>query len=79
MTDELHMELRKELTKVMEKYGIINAAFCGTTADDQHVSGMIAEKATVARQQVILTVLNIGRLWQYARESMRDVLNSFEK
>lgn len=79
MTEELQTEIREEIATIAEKYGIRDAAFCGVAADDDFCGFFIGKGTSLRAGQVFNTVLNIGRLWQFAREMSRKVLASFEK
>ena len=80
MTKDTRKALRADLFALTEKYDMEHAAFCATYKEDgEFYGGMISNGDRVLKRHIFPTIFNIGRLWQYARESARDVLNSFEK
>ena len=79
MTKEAIREIQKELAVVLEKYGIRDSAFCGVGEEGHFIGGMVGSGGEISRESTIKTALNIGRLWQHTRETVRNVLDSFEK
>lgn len=68
-------QLEGELEDIIAKHGIKNAAFAGK--HDEDYIGMFIGPQT--NSDAMETVCNIGRLWQHAREQMRNMLNRFDK
>jgi len=75
MTDAKLKEFSKKLDTLAKKYGITAAAFTGV--EDDHYIGLFVGKMTLIKANE--TTLNVGRLWQHMRTTMRDNLAKFEK
>ena len=73
MNDEKLAEFEKKLNSLAIEYGITDGAFTGNTETDY--IGIIGINRVVSFQ----AVMNIGRLWQSAREQTRSILNTFER
>ena len=69
-------QLQADLQKVVGKYKLINWGFCAEEKDHVFV-GMIG-KAKMS-SDYMLAFVNIGRLWQYSRQSCRSFLDSYEQ
>jgi hypothetical protein len=76
MTQDKMDILQRELDKLAKKYGLISASFCATEKETGEFIGTFQQVNTLDIWQ---SVLNIGRLWQHARETTRGMLNKFEK
>ncbi len=77
MTEEQRKELRKELVDICLKYGITGASFTGQTADSY--TGIIHIDRDEANKNWFDAVENVGRLWQSCRETVRRILDGYEK
>lgn len=67
----------KELSILCDKYNIVNAAFTG---EDKYSQKYIGVKSLSGEYSIFIkSLLNIGRLWQTAREGMNLILDGFEK
>jgi hypothetical protein len=69
-------KLRTDLQNVADQYGVKDWAFCGVDKQAKFV-GLMQNKQTQGAH--MLTIINVGRMWQWARESCRCLLNSYEK
>ena len=76
MKFEKQKELRADLQLVFSKYGLRNWAFCGEDKPGYFIGGMAGKQPQGGH---MLTIVNIGRLWQYARQTCRELLDSYEK
>jgi len=68
-------ELRTEIQKVASRHGVKNWSFCGD--DSTAFVGFVQPKNT--QGGTMLAIINAGRLWQYARQTCRGLLDSFER
>lgn len=75
MKENEMQKLHGELIDLTKKYDITSAAFTGVSED--HYIGLIV--GNQPRSEMFITALNIGRLWQHMRTTVRSILNSFEK
>ena len=78
MDQKQYHEFIAELMPVLAKHGVTNAAICGTCGD-LFVGGAVTTDDKFNFTLAMETTLNCGRLWQYAREMTRQILNQFEK
>ena len=69
--------LSDELSDVAEKHGLRNCSFCGINKDDEFVGMFLTRNVTTMTAWE--SILNVGRLWQHARETSRTLLNTFER
>lgn len=69
-------ELNEELKGVFSRYGVKNAAWTGST-EDSYIGSMGLNSERTEGQMA--SVINVGRLWQSAREQIRKHLDEFEK
>jgi hypothetical protein len=69
-------ELEEELRLIAESYNVDHMAVCATDQTDGSYVGFIVGKHNMLTMHE--TVLNIGRLWQYGRELVRQSLDNFE-
>jgi len=76
MKIEKQKELQDDLQAVAHKYGLCNWGFCGEDKTRAFV-GLMEKKQT--QGGYMLTIINIGRLWQYARQTCRGLLDSYER
>jgi len=76
MTQDQVDILQRELDKLAKKHGLTCASFCATVKDTGEFVGTFQQVSAFDLWQ---SVLNIGRLWQHAREMTRETLNRFEK
>jgi hypothetical protein len=77
MKSEKISQVQVEIEAVANKNGISNWAFCGEEKNRTFVGFMGMCRTTQGK--AMLTVLNVGRLWQYARQSCRALLDSYER
>jgi hypothetical protein len=70
---------QKEIETLFAKYEITNGAFCGTVSNSQYVAVIIRSGEKLTIENTFEATLNIGRLWQHARNAVRQDLNMFEK
>jgi hypothetical protein len=75
MKEEDVDNLKKDLEKVTNKYGLINCSFCGNNEEQQFI-GFIIGTPTIGNMW--MSSLNVGRLWQHIRETVRKTLQRFE-
>lgn len=76
MKIEKQKELQDELQAVARKYDLRNWGFCGEDKTRMFV-GLMEKKLT--QGGYMLVIINIGRLWQYARQTCRGLLDSYER
>jgi len=76
MKIEKQQELQADLQTIAHKYDLHHWGFCGEGKDCMFI-GMLEQKQT--QGGYMLSVLNIGRLWQYARQTCRGLLDSYER
>jgi len=69
--------LHDDLLAVVEKWRLKNAAFCCQDDEGNFIGLKGIGKMSVSG--IFDTSLNIGRLWQSMRESVRDILDDFER
>ena len=70
--------VRADLEKLMKVHGIRNASFCGTGAEGGYW-GLMSVQEHQDAPGLFESVLNIGQLWQHTRETVRSILDDFEK
>ncbi len=78
--DEMNGEqldsLNNDLKEIASKYGIKHCSFCGNDGEGDYIVML-----SIMNESILdgwPTILNIGRLWQPAREQTRNVLNRIE-
>lgn len=81
--ERLKKALRKDLVELSKKYKIKNVCFTGEIEEPNYqylgyLSAEVAEEETSGKN-VACSILNVGRLWQYSRQTMVDILNKLEK
>lgn len=76
MDPDQYDALHRELIALCEKYDVTAAAFCGASGD-QYVGMLLKKKFSPS--EFFLTVTNVGRLWQWAREETKGHLDRFER
>lgn len=76
MTEEQIKKLQKDLNALITKHNIKHAAICGEH-EGMFAGFLIGENLTNA--EVWEATLNIGRLWQFARENTKKALDIFDK
>lgn len=69
---------KTELNVISERYGIENAAFCGDNGSE-FIGFFVVVGGRISMDDAWRSSLNVGRLWQYAREAVRNILNNYEK
>lgn len=78
MTEEKFAEFQKELKELLKKHDVTNAAFTGT-CNKKYIGLMcLTEKDAQNLSEIILTVSNVGRLWQHAKTAVKLMLDDFE-
>ena len=77
MDQEEKDKIKKALKIVCEDLDIKDASFCGVTDSGTYM--VISIRGTETLEGVMTTIATVGRLWQYARTSMRDILDGFER
>lgn len=75
MDESQQKDFVKELEILADNYGIKHAAFCGETKEGNFIGLAVGEKTP---GDAFLTAQNIGRLWQFIREQVRNSLNKFD-
>jgi hypothetical protein len=78
MDQKQYHDFLDDLMPVLEKHGVTHAAICGTCGD-QFVGGAVTTDEKFNFTVAMETALNCGRLWQYSREMVRQILNQFER
>ncbi len=78
MTEQEFEEFIKELNALMRKYEIKNAAFTGSGSQKYIGLLCLPKDAVSGITEIMLSVSNIGRLWQHARTVVRTMLDDFE-
>jgi hypothetical protein len=76
MKDETFKEFEAELDVLLNKYGIKHAAFAGTSPEGDFL-GLACGKPKYAEGFEI--ALNVGRLWQHMRSTVRDTLATYDR
>ena len=76
MEDETFKEFEKELNELLVKYEIKDAAFCGSSNTGEFL-GLACGKPKFSEGFEI--TLNVGRLWQHMRNSVRDSLQTYDR
>ena len=76
MKVEKQSQLQADLQNVFSQYGLHNWAICGEEKT-RHFVGLMEGKQT--QGSYMLTINNVGRLWQYARQTCRELLDSYER
>jgi len=76
MKIEKQKELQDKLQAVAQKYDLRNWGFCAEDKTRTFI-GLMEKKQT--QGGYMLTIINIGRLWQYARQTCRGLLDSYER
>jgi hypothetical protein len=79
MTPDKQDALNRAIAKVAKQYGIINYSFCGEEKETGNFIGFLGDGPTIKIKNIWSTVINIGRLWQHARNTTRNMLNEFDK
>lgn len=69
--------VQAEIHAVVTRHGISRWAFCGQDKNRMFVG--FFEPAKLTQGEAMLNVINVGRLWQYARQTCRGLLDSFER
>lgn len=69
--------VQAEIQAVAARHGISRWAFCGQDKASTFVG--FFEPASLTQAEAMLNVINVGRLWQYARQTCRELLDSFER
>lgn len=78
MEQERADEINRELATLTEKFGLTNAAFCGIDAEGGYF-GTFVDSQHMSAGELVTAAANVGRLWQFAREQVRNFLNRFER
>ena len=68
-------KLLNDIEKVAVQFGVKNWAFAGENNKGIFV-GLMQKKRT--QGAYMLSIINVGRLWQHARSTCRTLLNSYE-
>jgi len=76
MENETLKEFEAKLSALINEYKITDAAFCGTL-EGRFMGGFMGKERLTASELSQSTV-NVGRLWQFAREQMRRFWDQFE-
>jgi hypothetical protein len=70
-------ELARKMDALIEEYGLVDAAFCGTTKEGMFFGRAMGVK--VYQKDVFNVAMNVGRLWQHFRTLTKQALDMFEK
>ena len=76
MNQEEQDKLQYELTEVVKKWNLRGCSFCGSCEEATFIGFRLGGNN---KSEFWEAVMNIGRLWQFAREQSRSVLNQFER
>lgn len=79
-------KFKKEVCEVLARHGVYNFSFCGETEDKElfpfiGIVGLDVFESKVTENRgmrLFVSIENVGRLWQFARETSRRMLNMFE-
>lgn len=78
MTEEEKKDLEKELDALCEKYGLSAGAFCATALkEDKFIGYLCFRKKEV--KEIMMTLLNVGRLWQHSKSVNKRIFEDFER
>jgi hypothetical protein len=77
MKPEKMKSIQEEIQEVANRNGIARWAFCGEFKDRKFIGMM--ERKHLTCGSAMLTIINVGRLWQYARQNCRGLLDSYER
>jgi len=68
--------MQADIQAVADKHGVSRWAFGGET--EQIFVGFM-EGTKMTEGDAMKTIINVGRLWQYARQTCRNLLDTFER
>lgn len=73
-------EFIEKLKNIVKEYNVKGAAFTGTLGDE-YLGLMALDYMEASRNinTIFQSVLNIGRLWQQARTTIKNIIGDFEK
>ena len=77
MKPEKMKMMQAEMQTIADRHGVGRWAFCGEEKNRTFVAFM--EGKPMTQGAAMLTILNVGRLWQYARQTCRGLLDSYER
>ena len=75
--EEAIRKIQSDIGVVADRHGITHWAFCGEHKDRVFVGFLQGGK--VSQGAAMLVILNVGRLWQHARQTCRELLDSYER
>lgn len=75
MEEAKHDEIENDLKELCRKHRIAGASFVGTT-EDEFVGLFSVDNPKITH--CMDAMLNIGRLWQHVRSTMKKALDQFE-
>lgn len=75
--EEVTNTINKDIQAIAEKHNLTNCFFGGTDSTGQLLGFMVGNEITLT--DMWITVLNVGRLWQWARDEVRAALNMYDR
>lgn len=74
MTDEKFDLIKKDIAVLARVHDLKNFAFCATAEDSKFIG--IIDPTSVSHLMAV--ALNVGRLWQYVRTTISDILDDYD-
>lgn len=71
-------QLNVDLNDLCKKHNLKDGAFCAVHVESEEYYGNLAIPDPTY-QAYMMSSLNVGRLWQHARENIRRIMGEFEK
>ena len=71
-------QLNVDLNDLCKKHNLKDGAFCAVHVESEEYVGNLAIPDPTY-QAYMMSSLNVGRLWQHARENIRKIMGEFEK
>lgn len=77
MDEKMKKEFLQRMQTICSDFGIDNASITGNMGYEY--IGILYIGPTQTPGDLFIAITNIGRLWQHGRNTVRDMLNAFEK
>ena len=67
-----------KVTEICKEFGVENASITGNT-NEEYIGLLMLDPVDHSPCYMFEAAMNVGRLWQHARTSIRAILNDFDK
>lgn len=78
MDEDKKKKFESELREGFNRHNCKNVSLC-CDADEEFLGYISFENQKTSLPNVMASVINVGRLWQYSRQTTKELLDSFER